>query len=127
MYIYKIELNEDFRFVGSTMRTIKRKRFGHKICAKNIFTGCSLYKKIRELEIEPTSINLEVLESLNEEDDSETRLLYWKKKENSNLDECRAHLYIDGKVIIKKSNMSCSCNTKKLKEIKGKHYILRFD
>lgn len=127
MYIYKIVVNDTFRFVGSTVRTIKRKRFGHRVCAKNISTCCSLYKKIRELEIEPTSINLELLETLNEEDDWETRLIYWRKKEQSNLHECRAHLYIDGQVIIKKSNMSCICNNQPQKKNKRKPFLLSFD
>lgn len=127
MIIYKIIVNDDFRFVGKTVRTITRKRFGHRVCAKNISTYCSLYKKIRELEIEPTSINLEVLETLSEEDDWETRLIYWRKIEESNLDECRAHLYIDGKVVIKKNNMGCTCNTEPTKIIKGSPFIVRFD
>lgn len=127
MYIYKIVVNEDYRFVGSTIRTITRKRFGHRVCAKNTSTYCSLYKKIRELEIEPTSIDLEVLEELDPGDDIDVKLAYWKKKENSNLLECRAHLYIDGKVIIKKTNMACKCNVEKTKIIKGEPYILRFD
>ena len=127
MYIYKIVLNKDYRFVGSTVRRINRKRFGHRVCAKNLSTFCSLYRKIRDLKIEPTSINLEVLESLNDEDDLDAKLIYWKKIEKANLDECRAHLYIDGKVIIRKRNMSCRCNKKEDLMIKGKPYIMTFD
>tara|TARA_R110000772_G_C13064030_1_gene415610 strand:- start:224 stop:607 length:384 start_codon:yes stop_codon:yes gene_type:complete len=127
MFIYKIIVNDKYRFVGSTVRSIKRKRFGHKVCAKNISTCCTLYKKIRELEIEPTTIDLVVLEKFNKGEDMTTRLTYWRKKENSNLDECRAHLYIDGKTIIKKSNMSCCCNMEQTKIIKGKPFTLTFD
>tara|TARA_R110000822_G_C15137040_1_gene475776 strand:- start:98 stop:481 length:384 start_codon:yes stop_codon:yes gene_type:complete len=126
MYIYKIVLNKDFRYVGSTVRSIKRKRFGHRVCAKNTSTYCSLYKKIRELDIEPTSIDLKILEKLSPEDDIDIKLAYWEKKENSNLLECRAHLYIDGKVIIKKTNMACNCNTTDTKIIKGEPYLLTF-
>jgi len=127
MFIYKVELNKDFRFVGSTVRSIKRKRFGHRVCAKNLSTCCSLYNKIRELNIEPTTINLEVLEKFKKGDDMTNRLAYWKKKENSNLTECRAHLYIDGKTIIKKSNMGCKCNDPPLILKPGIPYLLTFD
>tara|TARA_R110000764_G_scaffold4398_2_gene18128 strand:+ start:256 stop:639 length:384 start_codon:yes stop_codon:yes gene_type:complete len=127
MYIYKIVINDKYRFVGSTVRSIKRKRFGHKVCAKNLSTCCTLYKKIRELDIEPTIIDLEVLEKFNKGEDMTNRLIYWKKKEDSNLDECRAHLYIDGKTIIKKTNMCCECNNIPIHLTKGKPFLLTFD
>ena len=127
MYIYKIVVNEDYRFVGSTIRTITRKRFGHRVCAKNTSTYCSLYKRIRELEIEPTAIDLVVLEKLTESDDADNKLAYWIKKEQPNLLECRADLYIDGNVTIKKTNMSCCCNVEQTKIIKGKPFTLTFD
>ena len=126
MIIYKIILNEDFRFVGSTMSSIKRKRFAHKICAKNILTCCSLYKKIRELDIEPTSINLEVLEIVKD-DNIVNRLAFWKKEEKSNLDECRARMYTDSNAVIKKTNMGCECNNIPLKIGPGKLFGVTFD
>ena len=127
MFVYKIVLNDDFRFVGNTLQSIIRKRFGHRVCAKNIYTSCSLYKKIRELDIEPNSIELEILEELDESDDLDTRLAYWKKIENANLDECRAHFYIDGRMIIRKSNMGCRCIIEKTNIVKGKPYLMTFD
>ena len=127
MIIYKIVLNEEFRYVGSTIRTIRNKRFGHRVCAKNPSSCCSLYKKIRDLNIEPTSIDLEIIEELNDNEDCVSRLMYLKKIHNSNLQECRSDLYIDGRLIIKKSNMGCECVKKNKKIITGKPYIMRFD
>ena len=124
MLIYKIELNEDFRFIGSTAGTIKRTRFACRVCAKNGSTFCTLYKKIRELKIEPTSIDLEILEEVDI-DDVDTRLLYWRKKENCNLEECRSALYVDGNTIIKRTNMGCECGREKI--IIGKPFVMRFD
>ena len=124
MLIYKIEVSEDFRFVGSTVGTIKRTRFAHRVCAKNRATFCTLYKKIRELEIEPTSIDLSVLEEVDI-DDVDTKLIYWRKKENSNLEECRSHLYIDGNTVIKRTNMGCECGVAEI--IKGKPFLMTFD
>lgn len=127
MIIYKITLDENNKYVGRTSKTIARKRFGHRVCAKNISTYCSLYKRIRELEIEPTSIDLVVLETLTENDDADNKLAYWIKKEQPNLLECRADLYIDGNVTIKKTSMSCRCNIEQTKIIKGKPFIVTFD
>ena len=127
MIIYKIVLNEEFRYVGSTIRTIRNKRFGHRVCAKNLSSCCSLYKKIRELNIEPTSIDLEIIEELSDEEDCASRLMYLKKIYNSNLQECRSHLYIDGRLIIRKSNMGCECVKKNKVKITGKPVVVRFD
>ena len=125
MFIYKIVLNEDFRFIGSTVGTIKRTRFAHRVCAKNGATFCTLYKKIRELDIEPTSIDLEILEQIIDKDDIDTKLIYWRKKENCNLEECRSHLYIDGSNIIKRTNMGCMCGVAEI--VKGKPFLMTFD
>tara|TARA_R110001592_G_scaffold249203_1_gene511701 strand:- start:5 stop:379 length:375 start_codon:yes stop_codon:yes gene_type:complete len=124
MFIYKIELNDDFRFVGSTAGTIKRTRFACRVCAKNRATFCTLYKKIRELDIEPTSIDLKILEEVNA-DDVDTKLIYWRKKENCNLEECRSSLYVDGNIIIKRTNMGCMCSVNEI--VKGKPFLMTFD
>lgn len=125
MFIYQIRLDKKNLFVGSTKRTIIRKRFGHRVCAKNVATYCSLYKKIRQLEIEPTSINLEILEVISE-DNLDTRLNYWKNKMKPNLNECRAGLFIDGDMVIKKRNMTCICNRVD-RVVEGKPFVVSFD
>lgn len=126
MKIYKIVLSAENIFVGSTVKNLTNKRFGHVICAKNNSSSCSLYKKIRELKIEASTIKLELLEEIDEGDE-EVKLIYWKKREKTNLDECRAGLFIDGNTIIKKSNMSCICSTHQTKIIPGKPFVLNFD
>ena len=125
MYIYKIRLDDNNLFVGSTKRTIIRKRFGHRVCAKNQSTYCSLYKKIREMEIEPTSLNLEILERVYN-DNLDTRLTYWKNVLKPNLNECRASLFIDGEMTIKKNNMTCICNNVN-RVVEGKPFLVSFD
>ena len=125
MLIYKITLSHDNIFVGSTIMNLTNKRWGHRVCAKNNSSSCSLYKKIRELNIEPTTINLELLEEIDGQDE-EVKLFYWKKKEGANLNECRAGLFIDENMTIKKSNMGCVCDSS-TKITPGKPFLLTFD
>ncbi len=35
MFIYKIQLTNEDIFVGGTYRSIAKKRWGHRVCAKN--------------------------------------------------------------------------------------------
>ena len=65
MYIYKIELSQDDIFIGSTSRSIAKKRWGHMISGKNYFTSCSLYNRMRILDICPTTLNLEIIEEIS--------------------------------------------------------------
>lgn len=127
MFIYKIQLTNEDIFVGGTYRSIAKKRWGHRVCAKNALTTCSLYNKIRVLKIDPLSIELCILEVLNDYTNMEERRRYWIRKLGATLEECRAYKYIDGDTVISKRNMECECRRIKNDAPIGEPYLLTFD
>jgi hypothetical protein len=127
MFIYKITLSNTDIFVGSTYRSIANKRWGHRVCAQNALSSCSLYNKIRVLNIDPLLIQLEVLEEVNDYNLMDERRIYWIKREGATLQECRAHKYIDGDMVISRRNMECECRRIKYNTPIGEPYLLTFD
>tara|TARA_R100000951_G_scaffold79209_1_gene67204 strand:- start:441 stop:821 length:381 start_codon:yes stop_codon:yes gene_type:complete len=126
MSIYKIELDDNQCFYGSTTQGLTRKNWGHKSCLNNNFCNCSLYQYMRrnniynfKLELIKEGINLSVLDN---------KLKKIREEENSTLRECRARMIIDTKEPVKNCSVSCKCNEKSKEDFTdGELYILRFD
>ena len=129
MFIYKIQLSQEDIFVGYTYRSIAKKRWGHLVCGKNSLTSCTLYNRMRVLNISPTTLRLEILEVIEDGETMHERRDYWSRKLGANLEECRANMYIDGETVISKRNMECHCKEKEVvrKSQVGKPYLLTFD
>ena len=129
MFIYKIQLSQEDILVGYTYRSIAKKRWGHLVCGKNSLTSCTLYNRMRVLNISPTELRLEILEVIEDSDTMHERRDHWSRKLGANLDECRAHMYIDGETVISKRNMECECQEKEFSRRSriGKPYLLTFD
>lgn len=126
MSIFIIYVGDNHRYVGSTVSTIARRRWGHRVCAKSDFTCCSLYRKLRELGRPKIDlIELEYINDLESLDQLKLHEQYWIKKMNANLSECRAHTMIDGDVTIKRRTMECRCSEKKL-VVDDKPVLLEF-
>tara|TARA_R110001592_G_scaffold182129_1_gene425160 strand:+ start:1168 stop:1416 length:249 start_codon:yes stop_codon:yes gene_type:complete len=82
---------------------------------------------MRVLNICPTTLNLEIVENIEDYNNLEERRLYWKKKLNAQLEECRAHSYIDGENVIRKRNMECRCSEATSDIPMGDPILLTFD
>ena len=126
MNLYKIELDEDTTYYGSTDRTMAKTTWAHRHCLNNYFCNCSLYRYMRQSNL--TEFNLELIKSNIHPSVIRNKLRIIREDNNSALNECRADMILSKKTWLKNNSICCICDELNKEDlVEGEPYVLTFD
>tara|TARA_R110000782_G_scaffold45394_1_gene100864 strand:- start:5664 stop:6062 length:399 start_codon:yes stop_codon:yes gene_type:complete len=108
MSVYKICFDNNI-YVGSTINSLKKRKYGHTRGLKNLNSTKKLYRYIIDNNI--NHFDLELIEKINDIEQLKIREEHYRKLLNANLNTYRCHITPEERLISKNRLYTCMCGS----------------
>ena len=108
MSVYKICFGNNI-YVGSTINSLKKRKYGHTRGLKNLNSTKKLYRYIIDNNI--NDFDLELIEKINDIEQLKKREEYYRKLLNANLNTYRCYITHEERLTSKNRLYTCMCGS----------------